>query len=149
MFFVQSVLYSEILALHAKKKKKGILALTKFLEYFGYLLFLNSFLSSFLLPTDTCFSCGERGLVSFRLPLGETKFLSPRNSSRSKFKFILLYLCSLCLNLGLIIHSTNYNHWEDHNVDKGWVSVIKDERIKTNIDSDFHFKVISLSMFFI
>ena len=26
------------------------------------------------------------------------------------------------------------------------VSVIKDERIKTNIDRDFHFKVISLSM---
>ena len=128
-----------------KKKKKGILVLTKLLEYFGYLLFLNSLLL-FLLPTDTCFSCGERGLVSFHLPLGETKFLSPSSSSKSKFKFMLLYLCSLCLNLGLIIHSTNYNHWEDQDVDKGWVSVIKDERIKTNIDRDFHFKVISLSM---
>lgn len=132
-----------------QKKKKGIPVLTKLLEYFGYLLFLNSFLLSFLLPTDTCFSCREWGLVSFHLSLGETKFLSPSSSSRSKFKFMLLYLCSLCVNLGLIIHSTNYNHWEDQDVDKGWVSVIKDERIKTNIDRDFHFKVISLSMVFI
>lgn len=149
MFFWTIYIILWNISLTSKKKKKGILVLTKFLEYLGYFLVLNSFLLSFLLRTDTYFYCGGGGLVSFHLPLGETKFLLPRSSSRSKFKFMLLYLCSLCLNLGLIIHSTNYNHWEDQDVDKGWDSVIKDERIKTNTDSDFHFKVTSLSMVFI
>lgn len=84
-------------------------------------------------------------LVSSHLALSATKFLSQRSYSISKFKFILLYLCSLCLNLGLIIHSTNFNHREDQDGNKGWVSVVKDKRIKNNTDSDFHFKSSYLS----
>lgn len=110
---------------------------TDFLNFLHCSWWFNSFLLSLFPPTDTWFFC----LVSFHLPLSETKFLSQRSSSISKFKFMLLYLCFLCLNFGLIIHNTNYNPREDQDGDKGRVSAIKDKRIKNNSDSDFHFKL--------
>jgi hypothetical protein len=105
-----------------------------FLDFLHSSWLFNRFPLSFLPPSNTRFFC----LVSFHLPLSETKFLSPQSSSISKFKFILLYLCSVCLYFGLIIHSTQYSHREDHFRDKGWANVVKHERIKKNPDSDFY-----------